>query len=176
MNCRKPQITASRILCGVAMALVLGLPISYAADRGEQTDPGPWKFGSEIDVLPYATGGFYGSVFAGRSNWRFRGVAARSTTPSFLVTDGFTDKRTDAVALLFDRFFGSKGRSLEGFWIGGGAEHWRTRIRAEQSPEFAHYNDFVLTIGSGYVWGFSRHLYLNPWVGGHFVVVGDRTI
>ena len=101
---------------------------------------------------------------------------ARSTTPSFLVTDGFTDKRTDAVAVLSDRFFGRRGRNLEGFWIGGGAEHWRTRIRTEQSPEFAHYNDFVLTTGGGYVWKFSRHLYLNPWLGGHFAVAGDRTI
>jgi hypothetical protein len=158
------------------MALVLGLATAYAADGGDQTRPGPWKFGSEIDVLPYATGGYYGSVFASRNGWRFRGVAARNNIPSFLVTGGFKDKRTDTVALLADRFFGPKGRNLEGFWIGGGAEHWRNRIRPTQSQEFTNYSNLVLTVGSGYVWRLSRHLYLNPWTGGHFVAAGERAI
>jgi hypothetical protein len=163
--------TAKRILAGAALAATLGLPACYAADAADSV----WKFGSEIDVLPYATKGYYGSAFTGRDGWRFRGVAARSTTPSFLVTDGFKEKRTDAYALLVDRFFGSERLELKGFWIGGGGEYWRNRIRTDESPEFAHYNNFMLTVGGGYVWKFSRHFYLNPW-GGHFVADGERKI
>lgn len=175
-NYETTQRAPSRILSTVAMALVLGLATASAADGGAQTQTSPWKFGSEIDVLPYATGGYYGSVFASRKNWRFRGVAARNNIPSFLVTDGFTDKRTDTVALLADRFFGPNGRNLEGFWVGGGAERWHNRIRPVQSQEFTNYSNLVLTVGSGYVWRLSRHLHLNPWTGGHFVVAGERAI
>jgi hypothetical protein len=168
--------TVTQILAGAAVALALGLPTCYAADVQKQSDPGAWKFGSEIDLLPYVTKGYYGSAFMGHNGWRFRGVAARSTTPSCLVTNGFKEKRTDAYALLVDRFFGTRRQKLEGFWIGGGGEYWRNRIRTEASPEFAHYNNFVLTAGGGYVWKFSRHFYVNPWAGGHFVAAGERKI
>lgn len=171
-----PQHAASRILCGAVITLVLGLPDAYAADGSGNAGPGVWKFGSEIDALPYAMNGYYGSVFAGRNNWRIRGVTARSTTPSFLVTNGFRDKRTDAVAFLVDRFIGRRGRSLDGLWIGGGVEHWRNRIRTDESAEYTRYSNFVLTAGAGYVWRLSPHLYLNPWAGGHFVAAGRRTI
>jgi hypothetical protein len=176
MNRKRLRVVASRIVSGAAIALALVLPTSYAADRLEKAGPRAWKFGSEIDALPYAMNGYYGSVFAGRSNWRFRGVAARSSTPSFMVTNGFRDKRTEAAAFLVDRFFGRGGRNLEGLWIGGGAEHWRNRIRTDESAEYTRYNNFVLTAGAGYVWKLSRHLYLNPWAGGHFVAAGKRTI
>jgi hypothetical protein len=176
MTFRKAAATATRILAGAAMALALGVPACYAAEAAEPDRGDVWKFGSEIDLLPYATKGYYGSVFAGRNGWRLRGVAARSTVPSFLVTDGFREKRTDAYAFLMDHFFGSKGREWQGFWIGGGGEYWRTRIRTEESPEFARYNNFVLTIGGGYAWKLSRHFYVNPWAGGHFVTAGERKI
>ena len=141
MKFSRIKTTTTRILTGATVALALGLPTCYAADGPEQAGPGVWKFGIEIDLLPYATKGYYGSAFAGRDGRRFRGVAARSTTPSFLVTDGFKKKRTDAYAFLIDRFFGSKSQELKGFWIGGGGEYWRNRIRTEESPEFAHYNN-----------------------------------
>ncbi len=36
--------------------------------------------------------------------------------------------------------------------------------------------NYMLTAGGGYVWKFSRHFYLNPWVGSHFVVANRRDI
>jgi len=168
--------TAGRIVAGAVFALALGLPACYADDAANEAGSNNWKFGSEIDVLPYAMKGYYGSAFAGRDGWRLRGVAARSTTPSFLVADGFREERTDAYALLVDHFFGSKSQELKGFWIGGGGEYWRNRIRTDESPEFAHYSNFMLTVGGGYVWKFSRHFYVNPWAGGHFVAAGERKI
>jgi hypothetical protein len=176
MSFDKIQSKTTQILAGAAMALVLVLPTCYAADVRNDAGSGTWKVGTEIDALPYATGGYYGSAFVGHNGWRYRGVAARATVPSFMVTDGFKDKRTDAYAVLVDRFFGAKRQKLEGFWIGGGGEYWRNRIRTEESPEYSHYNNFILTAGGGYVWKFSRHFYLNPWAGGHFVVGGSRNI
>lgn len=140
------------------------------------TESRSWKVGTEVDVLPYAMGGYYGSAFLGHDGWRFRGVAARSDTPSFLVTNGFEKKRTDAYALLADRFLGSKRTQLKGFWVGGGGEYWQSRIRQENASNFTHYDNFVLTAGGGYVWKLSNHFYLNPWSAMHIAVAGDRNI
>ena len=176
MTFDKIQFQFTQTLAGAAVALVLALPTCQAQEVRSESGSGSWKFGGEVDALPYATGGYYGSVFAGRNGWRCRGVAARAKVPSLMVADGFRDKRTDAYAVLVDRFFGAKREKLEGFWIGAGAEYWRNRIRTEESPEYSKYSNFILTVGGGYVWKFSRHFYLNPWAGGHFVAGGSRSI
>lgn len=176
MSFKKIHRRSTRILASAAVVLALFLPACYAQEVQGESGSGAWKFGSEIDALPFATKGYYGSAFVGRDGWRLRGVAARSAMPSFMVSEGFRDKRTDAYAVLVDRFFGSKRQRFEGFWIGGGGEYWRNRIRTEDSPEYSRYNNFILTAGGGYVWRFSRHFYLNPWAGGHFVAGGSRKI
>ncbi len=168
--------TTARVLAGAGVGLVLCVSSASADDVANRAGPAVWTFGSEMDVLPYATKGYYGSAFAGWRGWRLRAVAARSTMPSFLVTNGFEGKRTDAYALLVDRFFGARRERLEGFWIGGGGEYWRNRIRTEASPQLAHYGSFALTAGGGYAWKVSRHVYVNPWAGGHFVASGERKI
>jgi hypothetical protein len=135
-----------------------------------------WKFGTEIDLLPYAMNGYYASAFTARDGWRLRGVIARSDAPSFLVSSGFDKKRTDAYALLVDRLMGKKKDRLEGFWAGGGAELWRSRIRQGGTSDFTRYNNTVLTAGGGYVWKLSNHFYVNPWSATHVVAAGDRRI
>ncbi len=134
---------------------------------------GRWRFGTELDVLPFATKGYYGSFFAARDAWRIRGVAARSSVPGFMVKEGFNDKRTDAYAFLVDRFLGRKRVLQQGWWLGGGVEVWKNRIRAEGYSEYTHYNNLMLTAGGGYVWRISRHFYINPWAGAHFAVAGE---
>jgi hypothetical protein len=160
----------------VLLALWLGVPAGLAAQSPEQASPRVWKVGSEIDVLPYVLKGYYGSAFAGMQAWRLRVVASRSTIPSFLVASGYTEKRSDAYALLGDLFYGAGRQKQTGMWVGGGGEYWRSRIRTTATPAFAYYDNFMLTAGGGYVWRFSRHFYLNPWSGGHFTVGGARNI
>jgi hypothetical protein len=138
--------------------------------------PCKWSYGGEIDALPFLMRGYYGSGFVARDGWKLRVVAARSTMPSFMISDGFRDKRADAYALLADRFVGARRQKLEGAWIGGGGEYWRNRIRTKNAPAYATYHDFMLTVGGGYVWKFSRHFYLNPWAAGHLAVDGERNI
>lgn len=138
--------------------------------------PRAWRLGTELDALPYLTKGYYGSLIAVHSDWRLRGVAARSTMPGFMVSSGYKDKRTDAYALLADRFVGPNRSQQKGPWAGGGVEFWRNRIRRKGSPDYSHFNNTVLTVGGGYVWRLSPHLYLNPWSGAHFVVGGNRDI
>jgi hypothetical protein len=139
-------------------------------------DQRSWKVGTEVDVLPYATGGYYASAFVGHRGWRYRGLASRTDLPSFLVTSGFEQKRTDAYALLADRFLGSRRTQLRGFWVSGGGEFWQNRIRQQDTSNFTYYDNFVLTGGGGYVWKLSKHFYLNPWGAVHVVVGGATNI
>jgi len=130
-----------QIVAGLTLAIALGAPAVKAEEgqdntglqqvSAESVQAGAlpelparhkWTLGSEIDALPFAMNGYYGSGFMGRNGWKLRYVVARSTTPAFMVTDGFKDKRTDAYALLADRFVGARRQTLEGFWIGGGGE------------------------------------------------------
>ena len=171
--------------CSYSLAVILTIVFSLtpmsaqtaAAPKGSETAVSPaWKFGTEIDLLPYVMNGYYASAFTAHDAWRLRGVIARSDAPSFLVSSGFDKKRTDAYAFLVDRFIGKKSHRLEGFWAGGGAELWRSRIRQEGTSDFTHYNNTVLTAGGGYVWKLSNHFYVNPWSAVHIVVAGDRMI
>jgi hypothetical protein len=192
MICMGMKKLRTRIPAGLVLAIALAMPTMKAEDLPESAavrptgaqestpvqapSPRRWAFGSEIDALPFAMKGYYGSVFVGRNGWKLRAVAARSTTPSFMVTDGFKDKRTDACALLADRFIGARREKLEGLWVGGGGEYWRSRIRTDASPVYTDYHNVMLTAGSGYVWKLSRHFYLNPWTAGHFAAAGKRDI
>lgn len=162
----------------VAIVLLLALAVRTSSAQEAPETKKPLQLGSEMDVVPYATGGYYGSGFLGmgKDAVRFRYVVARTNMPSFMVSNGFRDKRTDAYALLTDRFFGPNRNKLQGPWIGGGAEYWRNRIRTDQSPVYTEYQNYLATLGGGYVWKLSRHVYLNPWVGGHVVVAHGRDI
>jgi hypothetical protein len=173
------QICFHRLFAVVAIlfsSLLAAAQASSVSSGGETDVSRNWRFGTEIDVLPYAMNGYYASAFTAHSGWRFRGVVARSDAPSFLVARGFDKKRTDAYAVLVDRFIGKKKDRVEGFWAGGGVELWRNRIRQEGASEFTRYNNTVLTGGGGYVWKISRHLYLNPWTAVHVVAAGERNI
>jgi hypothetical protein len=163
-------------LLTLAAAQLLTSNPAFAAEPNESAPARSWRLGTELDALPFATGGYYGSVVAARDAWRIRGVAARSTVPGFMVSDGFKDKRTDAYAFLVDRFLGPRREHRQGFWIGGGVELWRNRIRHEGVSSYTQYSNVMLTAGGGYVWQISRHFYLNPWAGAHFAVAGERQI
>ena len=172
-NCHALRVALILMLTFSSHILLAQQPLHSSNDTATESES--WKLGAEVDVLPYVMGGYYGSAFVGHDGWRFRGVAARSDTPSLLVTSGFEKKRTDVYAVLADRFFGPKRTQLKGFWVGGGGEFWQSRIRQENTSNFTHYDNFVLTAGGGYVWKLSKHFYLNPWSALHAVVAGDTS-
>ena len=192
MNFKEMRRVHPIVLAALALAVDVARPVCQGAEEIEnpaskpvqaqepasspQGAPARWSFGGEIDALPFVSNGYYGSGFAGHNDWKFRAVVARSTVPSFMVSDGFRDKRTDAYALLADRCVGARRQKREGQWVAGGAEYWRNRIRTEDSTAYSCYHDFMLTAGAGYVWKFSRHFYLNPWGAGHVAVAGERNI
>lgn len=186
MNRIARNLFAKPILAGLALAFVGGSAVCRAEDQPSSlSTPSPSEsksaqerllFGLETDVLPYALHGYYAGGFLGRGGWRVRGVVEANTAPSFQVASGFEDKRSDTYALLVDRFIGRRRNNLQGFTADVGVEYLRNRIRTTALPATANYHDFVLTAGGGYVWKVSRHVYLNPWAAGSFVVAGQRRI
>lgn len=175
--------TLRRRPAAVAMIVVMGVlaVVSPArAGQGPGETPGfvmqPVRIGTEFDVLPYATGGAYGSLIVGRGAWRVRGVVSRVNMPEAFVADGFSDQRTDAIALLADRFIGAGSGEARGFWVGGGVEYWQNRVRRDGSEAYTAYNNTMLTAGGGYVWHLTRHVYLNPWAAAHASIAGDREV
>jgi hypothetical protein len=173
----KSRFSALAVVLAIVFSMsLLSAQTSLATKGSEAEASSSWKFGTEIDLLPYVMNGYYASAFTAHDGWRLRGVVARSNAPSFLVTSGFEKKRTDAYALLADRFIGKKKDRLEGLWAGGGVELWRSRIRQEAISDFTRYNNTVLTAGGGYVWKLSNHFYVNPWSAIHVVAAGDRRI
>jgi hypothetical protein len=60
--------------------------------------------GFELDLLPYVSGGYYVSGWIGHDRIRVRPVVTKTTLPSFVVQDGFTNAGLDAYALIVDYF------------------------------------------------------------------------
>ena len=154
------------LTCLLAAAFAAAVPASAE-------EPKPVTVGFELDVLPYATGGYYGSAWVGRDRIRLRPVVASTTLPGFLVEDGFREAKVDAYALIVDYFF---REGFRGFWVGAGAEYWKSRVENETDGGTAEWNNTVATIGGGYVWKIGGTFYVNPWVAGHLVVGGPTSV
>ena len=59
----------ARLHCLLLIALFFLLPLSHAQQTpatNQSEQPAPWKFGAEVDLLPYINGGYYGSGFLSR--------------------------------------------------------------------------------------------------------------
>jgi len=130
-----------------------------------------WTIGTELDVFPYATGGWYGSLFAGYENIRLRGVVARSYLPGFVRPDGITEQRVNAYAGIIDFLFKP---GFDGWWLGFGYEYWDTQYTSEDGITQVGSN--VLTVGGGYIWRFWKGFYLNPWAAAHVVLDAEESI
>jgi hypothetical protein len=122
------------------------------------------KAGLELDALPYITGGYYGSAWAGLGRIRIRGVYSKVYQPKFVLPDGFKENRLIAYTVLADYFLNNNFR---GPWAGAGFEFWKNNVKTKDGKAEGSFNTYVFTLGGGYVWYFSKHFYLNPWFAGH---------
>ena len=145
---------------------------SLKAQPLEKPEETKTSIGLEADVLPYLTGGYYGSVWVAHSHVRYRAVITNVTTPDFMLEDGFTNNEMTVYALLIDYFFKS---SVEKWWVGGGLEYWDAEIQTNARLSTATYECYVATVGGGYVWKLHKNFYLNPWVAMHARLGGDSS-
>ncbi len=190
------RFIARLIVSFIAVGLSLA-PGMVRADEGDphgashtDTPPAPTSrklaFGLQLDLFPTVASAIDGEfgiapqVWLGVERVRVRLVAARVALPDGLafVSDGFTNARTTAAALIFDYTFGEK---FDGWWVGTGVEVWAQSIENERVRNLdgtnarADYTSVVFTVGGGYTWRFAGNWFLDPWVGLH-ATLNPRTV
>lgn len=129
-----------------------------------------WNFGLELDVLPYATGGYFGAGWVGKGQWRGRALFADVNRPEFVTKDGFTDHHIQAYAVLLDRFLKD---NWKGWWIGGGPVYWKSDIRSDSSKATKNFDNLLLNGSLGYNFTIYKNIYVSPWAGLSLKVGGN---
>jgi hypothetical protein len=130
-----------------------------------------WSTGFELDALPYITGGWFGSVWAGKDHWRLRFLAASVKKPDFTTMNGFTNHHINAYALVADHFL---EKEWKGWWLGGGTVIWNSRIQTDAQLKTASFTNYLLNGSAGYNFKISKKIYLSPWAGMSVRMGGDK--
>jgi hypothetical protein len=123
--------------------------------------------------LPFINGGYYTSGVIGYDHYNVRLIATKTEVPGFATPEGYTDWKIKNVTAVILDYFPNENR--EGLWFAGGFEHWKSEIRNETTGETGEFSQNILTLGSGYVYNFTEHWYINPWVALHYNL-GDKTV
>ncbi|HQR94726.1 MAG TPA: hypothetical protein PLZ97_15345, partial [Sediminibacterium sp.] len=79
--------------------------------------------GLELDVLPFATGGYFGAAWMGKDLWRVRALTAFVKKPDWSTKSGFSNHQITAYALVVDLFL---KKDWKGWWIGAGLVYWNS--------------------------------------------------
>ncbi len=132
-----------------------------------------WQAGAELDVLPYALGGYFAAGWVGKKQTRIRLLTADVRKPDIVTRSGFTQHRIQAYALVADYFFKP---DWKGFWIGGGAVLWNSSIREKNTNVQADFSNYLLNGSAGYHYRFGKRWYLSPWAGISLRVGGDKNV
>lgn len=154
----------------IVAAGLAGLLLTAAAAPAEELR---WTFGVEADLLPYLSDENSLSASAGRGRYRARLVRAELTMPEIATDDAFRDDELAIVAVVVDRFL---REDQAGRWFGVGVEQRHGEVSEGDTGTTHDYRTTMFTAGAGYVWQFGRHLTVNPWVGGHTPIAGDRRV
>lgn len=136
-----------------------------------QENPDHLRMSAEVDLLPVATGGWYGSLAAGKARWRMRAVASEVHVPAAFTPTGWKEEHLQAEALLVDHFFRS---GFTGPWMGTGLEHWRESALREGTPDRIRLQSLHATLGGGWVFPLGRGFTINPWLALHQRIAGTR--
>jgi TolB-like protein len=163
------------IMRNVALKLVGRKTQSVTVTQKRQPNsPSILKFntlGLEIDAIPFATGGYSGSIWYGHNKVRFRGLFAKINTPDIFWRDGFEKDSSRVYALNVEYFFESNFR---GFWVATGIQYWKGSLGHENEIKRGEYEFSTASLSCGYVWNFFSNLYLNFEGGLYFYVLGDK--
>ncbi len=149
------------------------LLFSFSYGQADNQLPKNTRVGFELDAVPYIFKGYYGSVWIGHNQFRYRAVITKIETPDFILEDGFTNNEMKVYAAIVDYFFKP---DFEGWWIGPGLEYWDATIQTDAMLNTSEYNNLIFTVGGGYIWKFYKNFYLNPWVAGHLRIAGDKDV
>lgn len=131
----------------------------------------PVKAGIELDVLPYALGGYFAAGFIAKGHLRARLLTASVHKPDITTNPAFTKHHIYAYALVFDYFLKT---NRQGWWMGAGPVYWNSRIQSKSSGAEAGFHNWLLNSSIGYHYPIGRKLYCSPWAGLSFRVAGSQ--
>lgn len=155
-----------------ALALFI-LAASLTGTAQTQASQNRISFGLEQDILPYATGGYFAGVWAGRDRVRVRALTAKVNKPDFIVKKGFTNNKVTAYAVLVDGFL---KQDWKGWWVGTGWVYWKSSIQTDKKMATAHYYNWLMNGSLGYNFSLGKNFYLSPWCGMHIRMAGDKRV
>lgn len=129
-----------------------------------------WNVGLELDVLPYATGGYFGAAWVGKNKWRSRVLVADVNMPDIITKEGFTNHHIHSYAVILDRFLDD---NWKGWWIGAGPVYWKSKIQSDAGTATKNFENLLLNGSLGYNFQVYKNIYVSPWAGLSLKVSGD---
>jgi hypothetical protein len=153
----------------IAVAACCLLLLGSAASQEEPR----LRFDVELDVLPYATGGYFGALCLRKGHRGARALYAHVHMPAFITPQGFANHQIHSFAVLGEYFFQDDQR---GWWLAAGPVLWRGSIQSDLQAETAHYQALLLNGSLGYFIPLHERLYLSPWAGMSLRTSSDRRI
>lgn len=132
-----------------------------------------WQAGAELDVLPYATGGYFAAGWVGKKQLRLRSLYAVVNKPSFLLPDGFAAYKIQSAAVLVDYF---RKPNWQGFWVGAGLVYWNNELRTDANHSTGHFDLWLANGSMGYHWRLGKRFYISPWAGMSMRVAGAKAV
>lgn len=154
-------------LC-IALFLIVVLQV-----HAQTTTSNKLQAGVELDVLPYATGGYFGAGWLGKDVWRLRALTAFVKKPDWSTKKGFANHQIEAYAVVLDRFL-KKG--FTGWWGGAGLVYWHSTIQSDAKLQTASFNNVLVNGSLGYHFALNKRLYLSPWASLNFKIAGDNNV
>lgn len=140
------------------------------AQNRVDTAAGEWQAGLELDVLPFALGGYFGSSWVGKDRFRMRLLTARVPKPDFITNSAFTRHRVNAYALMADYFLQP---GWHGWWVGAGPVYWQSTIESKNTGSSAAFSNWLLNGSVGYHFPIRKRIYFAPWAGLSIRIAGD---
>lgn len=129
--------------------------------------------GAELDLLPYATGGYFAAGWVGKQQWRLRVLTADVNKPDWSISRNFRNHHITAYALVVDYFLKP---GWKGWWIGGGPVYWKSTIQSDALQQTASFHNWLLNGSLGYQLPVYKKLYCSPWAGLTIRTGGDRNV
>ncbi len=134
--------------------------------------------GFQLDLFPTVVSAIAGQfgiapqVWLGIRPLRLRLISAHMHLPdAFTFDDDVVDPSLTVVASTIDYTF---GHEFDGWWLCSGVESWFQGAAARNGSGRGECTSAIFTFGGGYIWRFFDDLYVDPWLGLHWVLDGQR--
>lgn len=133
-------------------------PRSTTQDDRHRPNP-PFSAGGSFNLLPTVLGGLGGGLWVGSDHFRVFGEFYNVDIPGGFLRNGPEDGRIEPAYRFAGHYFVSGG--LSGSFFSLGIESTTTDVGYEGTSNRATYDSFYFSSGYGYVYRFSKYLYID---------------